>query len=335
MTETSLPSLVAPHRLAYTYKRSLGPVLSQFFSALRERRFLGVRRSDGSVLAPPREYDPDSAEALETLVPVAGAGVVRSWSWVAQPRAQQPLAHPFAYALVQLDGADNAFLHVVDAGEAEAMRTGMRVVARFVDEPKGAIDDFVFVPEAQAPGTPPAPASAIAPAAGAAGEGAEPEAPLELLRVPVELDYAYTAGRSASRFLRAIAEGKLLGQKCPVDGRVYFPSRGSCPQHGVPFGDEVVELSDKGTVVTYSIVRVPSENIPLELPYIAVQVLLDGADTILMHLLDCELDKVHMGMRVQAHWKPREQWETSLANILYFRPLDEPDADYESYKEHI
>lgn len=332
MTETSPPSLVAPHRLAYTYKRSLGPVLSQFFSALRERRFLGVRRSDGSVLAPPREYDPDTAEALSALVPVSAAGVVKSWSWVAKPRAQQPLAHPFAYALVQLDGADNAFLHVVDAGEAEAMQTGMRVVARFVDEPQGAIDDFVFVPEAAAPAGSPGPeaGASAAPEAGAASQE-----PLELLRVPVELNYDYTAGRSASRFLRAIAEGKLLGQKCPVDGRVYFPSRGSCPQHGVPFGDEVVELSDKGTVVTYSIVRVPSENIPLELPYIAVQVLLDGADTILMHLLDCELDKVHMGMRVQAHWKPREQWDTSLANILYFRPLDEPDADYESYKEHI
>ena len=30
----------------------------------------------------------------------------------------------------------------------------------------------------------------------------------------------------ASRFLRAIAEGKLIGQRCPVDGRVAFPTRG-------------------------------------------------------------------------------------------------------------
>ena len=101
------------------------------------------------------------------------------------------------------------------------------------------------------------------------------------------------------------------------------------------FGDEVVELSDKGTVVTFSIVRVPSENIPLELPYITINVLLDGADTILIHVLDAKLEDVRMGMRVQAVWKPKEEWTTSTANILYFRPIDEPDASYDSYKEHI
>ncbi len=162
------------------------------------------------------------------------------------------------------------------------------------------------------------------------------EDPIEVFLQPIQLDYDYTAGVSASRFLRAIEQGKLLGQRCPVDGRVYFPSRGSCPQHAVPFADDgAVELPDRGTIVTYSIVRVPSENIPLELPYITVQVLLDGADTVLMHVLDGDLDTVRMGLRVEAVWKPKEEWTTSLANILYFRPLDEPDADYDSYKEHI
>jgi uncharacterized OB-fold protein len=159
--------------------------------------------------------------------------------------------------------------------------------------------------------------------------------PVTLLRTPVSLQYDYSAGQSASLFLRAIEQGKLLGQRCPVDGRVYFPSRGSCPQHGVGFGDEVVELSDKGTIVTFSIVRVPSEVIPLELPYITVNILLDGADTILMHVLDAKIEDVRMGMRVQAVWKPESEWTSSTENILYFRAIDEPDADYDSYKEHI
>ena len=74
--------------------------------------------------------------------------------------------------------------------------------------------------------------------------------PIQVLRTPVDLEYLYSAGQSASRILRGIEQGKILGQKCPVDGRVYFPSRGSCPQHSVAFGDETVELPDKGTVVT-------------------------------------------------------------------------------------
>lgn len=139
-------ALTAPHTLSYTYKRSLGAVLSRFFTALRERRLLGVKRANGKVLFPAKEYDPDSSEKLDELVEVAQTGVVRSWVWVAKPRRQQPLAHPFAYALVQLDGADTSFLHVVDAGSEAKMETGMRVQVRWADTTKGAIDDFVFVP---------------------------------------------------------------------------------------------------------------------------------------------------------------------------------------------
>ncbi|MCP3984838.1 MAG: Zn-ribbon domain-containing OB-fold protein [bacterium] len=165
----------------------------------------------------------------------------------------------------------------------------------------------------------------------------EANEPIEVLRLPVELEYQYTAGESASRFLRAIKRGKLLGQRCPVDGRVYFPTRGCCPQHGVPMADDgSVELPDVGTLVTYSIVRIPSENIPLDLPYVTIQVLLDGADTVMMHVLgECALEDVHMGMRLKAKWKPEEEWESSVGNILYFVPQDEPDAPYDSYKEHI
>ena len=88
---------------------------------------------------------------------------------------------------------------------------------------------------------------------------------IEVLRTPVELQYTYSAGQSASRFLRAIAEGRLVGQRCPVDGRVYFPSRGSCSQHGAPLDPEPVELVDRGTIITYSVNRVPAENIKLDL----------------------------------------------------------------------
>ena len=143
------PALTAPHKLTYTYTRSLGPVLSRFFTALREKQILGVRRADGSVMVPPKEYDPETSEALSELVPVADTGVVTTWAWVQKPRAQQPLGKPFAYALIRLDGADTKLLHVVDAGRESAMKTGMRVRARWVEQPAGAITDIqAFVPVA-------------------------------------------------------------------------------------------------------------------------------------------------------------------------------------------
>jgi hypothetical protein len=144
------PALTAPHKLAYTYKRSLGPVLSKFFTGLRDKQIYGVKRADGSVLVPPKEYDPDTGEALSELVAVEDTGVVRSWAWVQHPRAKQPLARPFAYALIQLDGAATPLLHVVDAGSESAMKTGMRVRARWAEQTAGAITDIqAFVPAAK------------------------------------------------------------------------------------------------------------------------------------------------------------------------------------------
>ena len=97
-------------------------------------------------MLPPKEYDPDTSASLDEIVEVSDEGVVTSWSWVSAPRSQQPLEHPFAYALVQLDGTGTPFLHVVDAGNESAMKTGMRVKARGAEETQGAITDFVFVP---------------------------------------------------------------------------------------------------------------------------------------------------------------------------------------------
>ncbi|MFY9764437.1 MAG: DNA-binding protein, partial [Mycobacterium sp.] len=45
--------------------------------------------------------------------------------------------------------------------------------------------------------------------------------------------------------------------------------------------------------------------------------------------------QVRMGMRVQAVWKPREEWGLGIDNIEYFKPTGEPDADYDTYKHHL
>lgn len=135
-------ALVARHVLEYAYTRSVGPVIGAFLAGLQERKILGIRAPDGRVICPPQEYDPLTGASLTELVEVGGSGEVVSWSWVERPSAKQPLDRPFAWALVRLDGADTAMLHVVDAGSAAAMRTGMRVRARFRAERTGEITDI-------------------------------------------------------------------------------------------------------------------------------------------------------------------------------------------------
>ena len=143
--------LTASFTLEYTFKRSLGPVLGAFFEGLREKSILGMRTPKGRVLVPPSEYDPDTGEPLSELVKVGEQGVVTTYTWVPEPRSQQPLKTPFAFALIKLDGSDVPFLHVVDTGGVrEKMRIGMRVKARWADERNGAITDIAsFVPEGE------------------------------------------------------------------------------------------------------------------------------------------------------------------------------------------
>jgi len=143
--------LRAPHALEYTYTRSVGPVVDRFFAGLAERRIEGIRGSDGKVIVPPTEYDPNTGASLSEFVEVADAGVVTTWAWTTDPRPGQPLDRPFAWALIKLDGADTAMLHAVDAGDESKMSTGMRLRVRWAAEPvadMAAIE--CFEPEATA-----------------------------------------------------------------------------------------------------------------------------------------------------------------------------------------
>lgn len=138
----------APYVLEYTYKRSVGAIIGRFLAGLKDGRIEGIRTRAGKVIVPPTEYDPETGDAVSEFVEVGQAGVVTTWAWIAKPRRFQPLAHPFAWALIRLDGADTPFLHAVDAVSESKMHTGMRVKVRWKAERVGAIQDIAcFEPE--------------------------------------------------------------------------------------------------------------------------------------------------------------------------------------------
>jgi uncharacterized OB-fold protein len=153
--------------------------------------------------------------------------------------------------------------------------------------------------------------------------------------VPISVEYDYTVGAAASRYLERIPEKRIVGQRHGDDGLVYIPPRGSDPADGEPT-DQDVELSDRGTVTTYCIVNVPFAGQAVECPYVAAQVLLDGADITFQTLIqEIDVTTIHPGMRVEAVWVDDSELAPTLESIKYFRPSDEPDADPESYKDHM
>lgn len=314
-------TLSAPITVAFDYTRSTGPVVGRFLSGLRDGQVLGGRTSEGKVVVPPPEYDPVTHRQIDDFVEVADAGTVTSWTWVPEPVKGQPLDRPFAFALVTLDGADTPLLHALDVASPADVETGMRVKMRWREERVGDITDIeCFVPESVETTAP---------------QVRETVDPVTGIVVPIELDYLYAASPEETLFYSSVAEGKLVGQRCPTCGKVYIPPRSACPADGTPTREEV-ELSDTGTITTFCIVNVPFLGQRITPPYVSAYVLLDGADIALLHLiLDVPADEVRMGMRVKAVWKPREEWGTTIENISHFAPTGEPDADYDSYKQHL
>jgi uncharacterized OB-fold protein len=330
----------ASMELTFNYTRSLGPVLGPFMTALRDRRILGARAADGRVHAPPFEFDPVTASPPDDLLEVGPDGTVVSWTWLSEPLDGQPLGRPFAWALIRLDGADTAMLHAVDPGPGghAAMRTGMRVRPRWADERVGSIRDIAcFEPaDADAGGgrATPADGTALVDDTGQAETTFVP-APVTITVTPVRLPYEHTASPTESAYLRGLAEGRLIGQRCPACGLVYIPSRGTCPADGVPTETEV-DLPETGTITTFSVVNVAYPGQRIKPPYVSAAILLDGADIAFHHLvLGCDPGEVRMGMRVKAVWKPREEWGSTADTISHFTPTGEPDAPYETYGKHI
>jgi uncharacterized OB-fold protein len=318
---TTAEPLSAPIELSFDYTRSTGPTLGAFLTGLAGRTVRGVRAADGRVIVPPLEYDPETRAPLTEFVDVADTGEVLSWSWAAEPLPGQPLDKPFAWVLVRLDGADTGMLHALDVASPDDVRTGMRVRARWRDAPVGHIRDIVCFEPA---GDERDPLAAI-------GEVED----VSIVVTPIQLKVQHTASVQETSYLKGLKEGRILGQRCPKCGKVYVPPRGACPVDGVPT-EEDVELPDRGIVTTFCIVNVPFLGQRIQPPYVAAYVLLDGADIAFLHLiLDCPADEVRMGMRVEGVWKPRDEWEYGLQNITHFRPTGEPDAPYESFKEHL
>lgn len=308
---------VAPLDLTYPYSRTSGPVLTRFLQGLSEGRIEGVRLSDGTVHVPPLEFDPATGGPCDEWVALAATGTVRSWSWQPRPGPHEPLSEPFAWALIQLDGADSAMLHAVDARSPDAIATGSRVVVRWADEPRGAIDDIRCFELLEGD----AAAGERSAGMGDRGDEAQHDEPRRV-RQPISITYDYSVGPGSTDYLSGLTEGRLIGRRCPACELVYFPPRqGTCPRDGVSLGENV-DVGPAGTITTFCVVNVPFLGQTIEIPYVAATVLLDGADIGFQHLIqECDAHDVRSGMRVEPVWRPRDEWGPTLESIAHFRPV--------------
>jgi uncharacterized OB-fold protein len=233
---------------------------------------------------------------------------------------------------VKLDGADTAMTHAVKAAGPEAMSTGMRVTAQFREERAGAVSDVYFVPEDDARD------QAIQP-----GEGE-----VEITTHLISLTYEGTLHPHNARYAQGLLDGKFIGQRSPVSGKVAIPSRGYDAIARVmltPADD--VELPPTGTVASYTVITPIKYRGQTETaPYISATIFLDGSDQSLpmQDIRDIPLEEFRVGMRVRAIFKPpAERNVDAVGNdwmyptvgdvVERWKPTGEPDVPADELPE--
>lgn len=341
MTEASYSPgpMTITNTVEFPYTRTLGPVLSRFFSALAEERILGLRVG-ARVVVPPLEYDPETGDdAGNAFVEVGPAGTVTSWTWVPEPHANHPLDHPFAFALIRLDGADTALFHAVDAGTIDAIRTGARVTPRWRAERRGRIDDIeCFVPVAD-----------DTPVAGARDIDASGDPAVTTMDFFSRLTYQEQVAPTTKRYTDALLDARIIGQKCPTCGRTYVSPRGYCPVDALELGPEHdVTLTQRGTITNFTVITPVQYHGQKETePFVRASVLLDDCDAlyVLQNIIGIPSGEVRVGLRVEAQWFPPDErnvdeienrgWGNSTGCIEGWRPTGEPDVPAEQLEDRV
>lgn len=117
---------------------------------------------------------------------------------------------------------------------------------------------------------------------------------------------------------------RLIGERCPGCGAVYFPRNAVCLECG---NRDLVEcnLGEVGAVLTWTVIRNPPEGFEKYAPYVVALVELDDGVRVLSQIVDVEPEEVETGMRVEAAFRRvREDGDSGIIEYGYkFRPVIE------------
>ena len=94
------------------------------------------------------------------------------------------------------------------------------------------------------------------------------------------------------------SEGTLVGFRCNECSTTVFGPAVFC-QSCTSTDLEAVDLGAKGTLFSYTIVRIPPAGWPGDVPYVLGQVELPQGPQVLAEVVDCEHDDLKIGMAME------------------------------------
>lgn len=296
-----LPTFHSVIDLPYTL--TPGRATGTFLAEIGNRKIVGSHFASGKIIAPAEDFSPDDGEDVQTFVEVPHTGVLEGYTKVNND----------VIGLIQLDGCDNEFAHIILA-DFETLAVGTRVEAVWADGVENsilAIKGFRPAPET--------PIGKVIPLG-------KPANPIEVIPYAMKLDYEHAYGPYYGRMFDEIREfGRIMGVRTSNGDDALLPPRER---------DDITHkrtgtwkaCEDTGTIRGCSIINLEFIGQTRPPPYVYAEIVLDGASTRLIHMIDAESiqwakDNVRPGSRVRAIWTKGER-TGSLRDIERFELID-------------
>lgn len=133
-----------PFTFEYNYR--LGAWMNKYVDGLSEKKIYGVKCPKcGRVIVPPRSVCGTCYTKPTQWIEVGPEGELRNYTvgYVTIEAGEIKKAkEPYIIGMIKLDGADSLITGLIKGIKPDELKTGIRLRAVFVEEPKGTLKDL-------------------------------------------------------------------------------------------------------------------------------------------------------------------------------------------------
>ncbi len=147
---------------------------------------------------------------------------------------------------------------------------------------------------------------------------------IKVAGLPLNAQFNWSVGVLMEKFIKSLADKKLLASKCSECGYVTAPPRTRCVRCNIKMGEaDLIELSGKGTLLGSTVAQVKLDGkcnfVDLGEPQVIAAIKLEGADSTIFMPLDAkDPEQLEIGTEVSIQWSDPTKGE--IADIKCFAP---------------
>ena len=129
-----------------SFLTSTGATGTRFLNEIKDNKTLMGTKCPGcgKVYCPPRLHCPDCFVRMDEWVAVGPKGTLNSYTVVRYKESYHLKDIPYAYGIIQLDGADTGLVHMLGEVDLDKIEVGARFEPVFKEEPEGSFLDIDY-----------------------------------------------------------------------------------------------------------------------------------------------------------------------------------------------